>query len=47
MKKLLLFVVVLVSANAIAQNAITLQKGQAIKITNTSHMTAELGMGCK
>ena len=45
MKKLLLFVVVLVSANAIAQNAITLQKGQAIKITNTSHMTAELGMG--
>lgn len=45
MKKLLLFVAVIVSANAIAQNAITLQKGQAIKITSTSHTVAELGMG--
>lgn len=45
MKKLLLFIAVGLSANVFAQNAITLQKGQAIKITSTSKMVAELGMG--
>lgn len=45
MKKLLLFITVGLSANVFAQNAITLQKGQAIKITSTSKMVAELGMG--